>query len=284
MMQMQIFYILQLIYLLQRIINANPIHAVKSKNYQEIHCPQYETDSDIIKLFPFSVQLNPALRKSSITYGLMTNGRINYIQIVNEKFCIPSIIFCLKYLETLIINNSYFCDSTKQINGEMEYLPEQIIKLQKLRTLKISHVNQELPKNISNLKSLKKLMLQNNSYLHSIKEIDGLPALHTLDVRHCSIQDLPRNLPKLNDLYMPYNNLTSLGSDIRTLSNKENKVQNFHFDNNLITSITPEIRHLHTLSRLQLDHNQLDNLPTDMFDMKNLTYLNLKNNRLLPKN
>ncbi|CAF4212524.1 unnamed protein product [Adineta steineri] len=352
MMQMQIFYILQLIYLLQRIINANPIHAVKSKNYQEIHCPQYETDSDIIKLFPFSVQLNPALTKSSMTHGLMTNGRINYIQIFNEKFCIPSNIFCLKYLETLIINNSYFCNSKQQINGEMEYLPEQIIKLQKLRTLQISHVNrmsisniigkltslkdltishvkymsipnmignlpslthlsishvnlmsisniignllslqhlsifntnlEELPKTISNLKSLKKLMLQNNSYLHSIKEIDGLPVLHTLDVRHCSIQDLPRNLPKLLNLYMPYNSLTTLGSDIRTLSNKENKEQNFQFDNNRITSITPEIRHLHTLSRLHLDHNQLHTLPKDIFDMTKLTYLYLQNNSFLP--
>ncbi|CAF1338127.1 unnamed protein product [Adineta steineri] len=202
--------------------------------------------------------------------------------------------------------NTYFCNSKQQINGKMEYLPEQIVKLEKLKTLKISHVNltylpniignllsltdlsiinttlRSLPKTISNLKSLKRLRLQNNPYLHSIKEIDGLPALHTLDVRHCSIQDLPRNLPQLVNLYMPYNSLTRLNSDITTLSNKANIEQNFEFNNNRITSITPEIRHVHTLSRLHLDHNLLHNLPRDMFDMKKLTDLFLRNNSVLP--
>ncbi|CAF1564451.1 unnamed protein product [Adineta steineri] len=354
-MQMQIFYILQVVCLLQSqwIINAYPTDATKLKNIQEIHCPQKKTDSDIfVKLFP-GIQLNARPCNRSITCAsLNTNYRIDSLEIINQTTCIPSVIFCFQDLEKLIIENAYFCDSKQQIDGEMEYFPEQIIKLQKLRTLQISHVNrmsisniigkltslkdltishvkymsipnmighlpsltylsishvnlmsisniignllslqhlsifntnlEELPKTISNLKSLKKLMLQNNSYLHSIKEIDGLPVLHTLDVRHCSIQDLPRNLPKLLNLYMPYNSLTTLGSDIRTLSNKENKEQNFQFDNNRITSITPEIRHLHTLSRLHLDHNQLHTLPKDIFDMTKLTYLNLQNNRFSP--
>ncbi|CAF1279812.1 unnamed protein product [Adineta steineri] len=327
MMQMQIFYILQLIYLLQSqwIINAYPTDATKLKNIQEINCSQYKTDSDIIrKLFP-DIQLNAMSPDRSITSALLnTNDRVNFTKIVNETTCIPSTIFCFEDLETLIIENSHFCDSKRR-----NYLPEQIIKLKKLTTLQISHVNfislpniigklsyltdltisyvnlislpetignlsslqrlsifnthlKSLPKTISNLKSLKKLMLQNNSYLHSIKEIDGLPALHTLDVRHCSIQDLPRNLPKLMNFYMPYNNLTALGSDIKTLINKANKNQNFQFDNNRITSITPEIRHLHTLSQLHLDHNQLHTLPKDIFDMTKLTDLYLRNNRFSP--
>ncbi|CAF1371559.1 unnamed protein product [Adineta steineri] len=342
---MKIFYILQLIYLLniQWIINANLNDATKSKNIQEINCGQNKTDSEITDSFPFSVQLNPALTKSSITYGLMTNGRINYIQIVDEKFCIPSNIFCLKYLETLIINNSYFCDS----NGR-NYLPEQIIKLKKLQTLKISHVNlislpniignlsslkdltishvnlrflpktignlfnlkdlsishanlaflpetignlshlrylsicntplRSLPKTISNIKSLERITLKYNPQLQSIRNIHDLPALYTLDIRHCSIQDLPRNLPKLNDLYMSSNKLTKLNFDIGTLSNKKNKSQNFEFDNNYIELIAPEIRHLHTLSRLHLAQNQLHTLPDDIFNMTRLTYLNLSNN------
>ncbi|CAF1279793.1 unnamed protein product [Adineta steineri] len=304
---MKLFYILPVIYLLkiQLIINANPIRATKSKNTQEIHCPQKKTDSDIIKLFPFFVESNPMLPKPSMTYGLMTNGKINSIEIINQKTCIPSIIFCLKNLEKLIINNSYFCDSTKQINGKMEYLPEQIIKLQKLKTLKISHVNltflpniignlisltdltlsntnlEYLPETMSYLKSLVEITLIDNPHLRSIKPTDGLPALQILIARHCSIQNLPRYLPKLKDLFMSYNNLTSL-SGIETLSNKENKKQNFEFNNNRITAITPEIRHVHTLSRLHLAQNRLDNLPTDMFDMKNLTYLNLQNNTFLP--
>ncbi|CAF4413096.1 unnamed protein product, partial [Adineta steineri] len=159
---MKIFYILQLIYLLQvqLIIDANPIRATKSKNTQEIYCPQKKTDSDIIKLFPFPVQSNPMLPKPSMTYGLMTNGKINSIEIINQKTCIPSIIFCLKNLEKLVINNSYFCDSTKHIGGKMEYLPEQIIKLEKLKTLKISHVNLTfLPSIIGNLSSLTDLLI-----------------------------------------------------------------------------------------------------------------------------
>ncbi|CAF1325188.1 unnamed protein product [Adineta steineri] len=328
MMQMQIFYILQLIYLLQsQWINAYPIDATKLKNTEKINCSQYKTDSDIfMKLFP-GIQLNAMPPDRSITSALLnTNDRVNFIKIVNQTTCIPSTIFCFEDLETLIIENSHFCDSKRR-----NYLPEQIIKLKKLTTLQISHVNlmslpniigklsyltdltishvnlislpetignlsslqrlsiskthlRSLPKTISNIKSLKKLMLQNNPYLHSIKEIDGLPVLHTLDVRHCLIQNLPRNLPKLVNLFMSYNNLTTLGSDIKTLSNKANILQNFEFDNNRITSITPEIRHLHTLSRLHLDHNQLHNLPTDMYDMKKLAHLYLRNNRLLPKN
>ncbi|CAF0781777.1 unnamed protein product [Adineta steineri] len=300
------------------------IHRV-SQNIQEINCSQYETDFDIIKLISPNAQLNSKLQKPITQASMNTNDTIYYLQIINQETCIPSIIFCFEDLETLIIENAYFCDSKRR-----NYLPEQIITLKKLTTLKISHVNltslpniiwnlsaltdliishvnltflpniirnlsslqrlsifnttlRSLPKTISNLKSLKRLQLQNNPYLHSIKEIDGLPALRSLDARHCSVEDLPRNLPQLVDLYMPYNSLTRLNSDITTLSNKANKNQNFEFNNNRITSITPEIRYLHTLSQLHLDHNQLHNLPKDIFDMKKLTYLYLRNNSFLPK-
>ncbi|CAF1324931.1 unnamed protein product [Adineta steineri] len=347
---MKIFYIFQLIYVLniQWIINANLNDATKSKNIQEVNCGQNKTDSEITDSFPFPVQSNPMLPKPSMTYGLMTNGRINSIEIINQKTCIPSIIFCLKNLEKLVINNSYFCDSSKQINGKMEYLPEQIIKLEKLKTLKISHVNlislpnvignlpslkdltishvnlrflpktignlfnlkdlsishaniaflpetignlshlrylsicntplRSLPKTISNIKSLERITLKYNPQLHSIRKIHDLPALYTLDVRHCSVQDLPRNLPKLNDLYMSSNKLAKLNFDIGTLSNKKNKSQNFEFDNNYIELIAPEIRYVHTLSRLHLAQNQLHTLPDDIFNMTRLTYLNLSNN------
>jgi Leucine-rich repeat (LRR) protein len=63
---------------------------------------------------------------------------------------------------------------------------------------------------IAKLRSLTHIIITNNPGLRSIQVLNGLPSLQRLDVKCCSIERLPLNLPNLTDLYMTNNSLTSL--------------------------------------------------------------------------
>jgi len=287
-----------------------------------IDCSQYKTDYRIIKSFPFHVDLNPVFQDSTTTYALMNKtDNIHYIKITSQKL-IPSIIYCLKHLKELYIHNTRFCDSKQRLPAEIEYfalslthlgiyntnithLPKQIGKLKHLQFLELSNINlnslphvignlssltylslpnnklKSLPRTIANLRLLHQITLTNNSHLCSIQSINGLPSLTILDARHCSIKNLSLYLPKLTDLHMSNNNLEDL-DDIETSGNGTSENKTFHFDYNQIRSIPPQIRHISNLYWLNLNHNRLANLPTDIFEITTLSHLYIQGNRFRP--
>jgi Leucine-rich repeat (LRR) protein len=80
---------------------------------------------------------------------------------------------------------------------------------------------------------------------------------------------------------MSNNNLEDLDG-IETLGNGTSEQKTFHFDKNQIRSIPPQIRHINNLYWLNLNHNQLDNLPTDIFEVTTLSHLYIQDNRFRP--
>lgn len=289
----------------------------------KIDCSQYINDNHITDLFPFTVHINPITQTSTTTFAKMNkNYNIISMKIVNKK-CVPSIIYCLKHLSKLEVINTSFCDFKQGLPAEIEYfasslihlhiynttithLPEQIGKLKNLQTLKFSDTGltslpdsignlrslnflflsnnnlTSLPVTIKNLQALQQITLANNPYLHSVQSLNGLPALRILNTKHCLIQILPRNLPQLTDLYMSNNNLTKL-TGIETLGNGTNTRKSFYFDKNHIRTISPRIQYVRNLYRLHLYQNELDNLPTDIFNITTLSYLNIQRNDFSPE-
>jgi len=115
-----------------------------------------------------------------------------------------------------------------------------------------------------------------------VEPLNGLPSLSILDTRNCPIEILPRNLPQLTDLDMRNNSLTKL-TGIQTLGKETNKRKFFYFDMNSIKSVPPQIQYVRNLSRLHLYQNELDNLPTDIFNITTLSYLNIQRNDFSPE-
>ncbi len=279
------------------------------------NCSMVENDEAAVTSDEFTVLLNPK-NKSSKSYGMTDNNRhVTHLKIIDENFISP-IIFALKYLEVLEIQNNSraYCNLPPEIeclasslydltirNTKITYLPNEIGKLTNLKILILSNTGlmylpdsigdlsslvllylpnnrlKSLPATIKNLRSLKKIILTNNPYLHSIEPLNYLPILESLNAKHCSIKILPRNLSQLIDLNMSNNNLTDL-TNIETLGYGNNNKKSFKFDKNSIQSIPFEIKNVTNLSLLNLNHNRLKRLPISMFNMKKLDKLYIANN------
>ena len=159
-------------------------------------------------------------------------------------------------------------------------LPESIGALSSLRILSLSHNDiSSLPKSMRKMSSLTHLTLSNNPRLTSLQPINGHPALIVLIANNCSIEQIPRNLPKLERMSLSSNDLTSL-EGIETLSNATKRNVQFYFDSNQIKTIPPEIRFLDRLTVLNLNDNALYYLPTDLARAPSLISLHLKKNAL----
>jgi Leucine-rich repeat (LRR) protein len=295
-----------------------------SKHLSPLQCPEVDNDEDVVTSDEFNIPLDPAGSHSKSYGTTIKNEHISRLKIINEKY-IPSTIFGLKNLEHLEIRNTCFfpckystipsniqclASSLTELgiyDTNITHLPNEIIKLVRLKTLKLSNtglmflpnaignlkslISLYLPKNnlkylpmtIRNLRSLQELILSNNPYLHSIEPVNGLLSLIFLDTRHCPIDILPRNLPKLTTLYMSNNTLTNLNG-IGTLGTGIHNPKFFYLDMNYIQSVPPGIREIKNLRWLKLDQNNLKNLPTNIFNITTLFHLDIQHNQFHPQN
>jgi hypothetical protein len=284
-----------------------------------IDCSQYVNDIEVVNSFPYIVHIDPVFQYPTTTYASKNaNGNIDFINIASQK-SIPPMIYCLRHLSGLRIQNTSFYDVEQQLplkieyfastliylgiyNTMIPYLPEHIRQFRRLEILELSNVGlislpdfigdlislvtlslpnnklSSLPQTIGKLRLLRHIILKNNPRLRSVQPLNGLPSLSSLDARHCSIEDLPRNLPQLIDVLMTNNSLTRLVG-IETLGSGTNKNKSFNFNINRIRSVSSEIRHVKNLRRLKLDGNELENLPSNIFNMLTLSHLDIRQNR-----
>ncbi|CAF4204713.1 unnamed protein product, partial [Adineta steineri] len=134
-----------------------------------------------------------------------------------------------------------------------------------------------LPTTIVNNSKLRQIQLSNNPHLHSIRSLNGHSSLEYIRANNCSIENLPINLPQVTDLHMSNNSLRNL-RNIQMLGHATNAEKYFHFDQNRIQSITPQIRYINNLRYLNLDGNQLKNMPRSILYVNTLCYLYIQNN------
>lgn len=275
-------------------------------------CPQTETDERMLHdvLRRLTLSYTPSgLHKSE---GIINrNHRVTSLTIINEPSGVPSIVACLKHLTNLTIENTPIRDfqdlgtSLTHLSiskTSIQALPaEQLTRLARLTDLRISHTDlktlpktigdlsllkilflsdnklEHLPASIAKLKSLTEIYLDNNHDLRSIQQLNGLPNLTHLKADHCKIQEIPMNLPQLHHLHMGYNQLTEL-IELGTLGDQTSHSVTFYFSGNSIGKISPSITSLRTLHSLNLNNNQLNDLPDFLWEIPSLRNLYIRNN------
>ncbi|UJR11586.1 hypothetical protein I4U23_015766 [Adineta vaga] len=282
-----------------------------------LDCSSYANDQEVLATFPFAVPYLTWQDQSSNTFArLGSDNHVEYLQIANEKF-VPSTVFCLNKLQTFLIRNTSFSQLTSDNNSiqrlssslynlgifdtPISHLPKEIGNLTRLMTLTLSNTGlvelpdtiehlqwllelhlsyqkiSSLPSTLSKIRSLITVELLYNPNLRSVQSLNDLPNLSSLLVSHCSIDQLPRNLPQLYELYMSYNNLTNLNG-IETLGKGNSYAKSFYFNNNHIKSIPSEISQVNNLFTLNVANNELTNIPKELFNSKTLRNLDVSHN------
>ena len=159
-------------------------------------------------------------------------------------------------------------------------LPESIGALASLRILSLVDDDlSSLPISMRQMASLSQLTLSNNPRLSSLESISGHPSLRIVMANSCSIQQIPRNLPKLEVFHLSNNALTNLHG-IKTLGNAADNKISFYFDSNQIKEIPAEIRFVEKLDVLNLNDNAIFYLTSFLRQLPSLTQLHVKKNAL----
>ena len=151
-----------------------------------------------------------------------------------------------------------------------------------LTILSLSNHNlTSVPPFVLKMKRLNQLVLDNNPHLSSLEAINGHPSLRILIARNCSIERLPSNLPQLTDLHLSSNRLSNLDG-IETLGFGNGKEKSFFFDGNRIESVPEQISSVKNLTILNLNDNRLFELPANIVDVPSLRALSIEKNCFYP--
>ena len=163
-------------------------------------------------------------------------------------------------------------------NGFMSNSAKQLIAWAKGKNnfnLNIANLGlEELPRELSDLKNLVGLSIQNNS-ISNCSALGSLSNLETLNLRNNNVSNLSflEGLTNLKKLVLNKNKITDISalkflSNLKELSLKDNEIVN-------ITSI----RHLKSLEKLELSNNKIDDLK-DLQFLTKLKWLSLRNNQV----
>ncbi|KAM4722722.1 leucine-rich repeat-containing protein 40 isoform 2-T2 [Rhinophrynus dorsalis] len=187
-------------------------------------------------------------------------------------------------------------------HNKLKELPKELTHLQNLKSLLLQHNQlEELPdtlgqlsileeldvsnnclKNISpclgNLSILVRFNLSNNKLKILPEEIGQMKSLKQLDCTSNLLQNVPPSvagMESLEQLYLRQNKLTSLPELPCKL------LKELHVGNNQIDTLGPEhLKHLNSISILELRDNKLKTLPEEIALLSRLERLDLTNNDL----
>jgi Leucine-rich repeat (LRR) protein len=164
------------------------------------------------------------------------------------------------------------------MSTDLVTLPNTFSNLQLLSSLTIYYSKMtSLPTAIGMISSLKTMYLDNNAALRSIQSLNGLQNLIILSAINCSITRIPLNLPNVSYAYMSNNKLTNLNS-IQTLGSATNDNKLFAFEMNQISTLPTQIGSVYKLGALRVNGNKLTNLPSEIYGLKTLAYLDIRSN------
>ncbi len=164
---------------------------------------------------------------------------------------------------------------------DLDEIPTQIGLLTHIIKLRLygNHLLKRLPSEISRLKNLKILDLQECPLGSLPPEIGHLNQLEELNVRNNHIETLPPefiHLENLTYLDLKDNYLHLFPIEICKLK----KLRYLYLSNNQLKAIPPAIKQLKSLRQLDLNHNQLAEIPPEIGQLEWLFSLDLRNNQL----
>ena len=282
---------------------------------QQLDCPIYTTDKQVIRSLPFLVAINPQGATPIGSFArVIDQGRVTELTLTMVS-PIPDSIYCLKYLRTLTIQYGTDLTISSHITrlaptltsltllriSSALVLPDELFSLTNLNTLSIvacdldtlpdaigqlTQLNRltlsnnrlnSLPSTLGRLTRLIALVLDNNAALTSLKTLNTSRGLQTLSATNCSIEDLPTNPFALATIDLSNNRITSLENLSNLVSEYTNSIS---LSNNQIAFLPPAIRLASQLQTLDLSTNALTDLPEEVYALKSLASLRLRNNQL----
>ena len=261
------------------------------------------SDRDIHKTYAVSYS-NGTIFVLSITYQkfippiIFCLQSLRYLFVRNSSFCknddddcqLPSDVERLVSLESMSIFTTkitHIPASFAKLERltilelmctDLVTLPDAFGDLQSLSSLTITYSQMtSLPMAIGMISSLRNIYLDNNAALRSIQSLNGLPNLMRLSAINCSITRIPLNLPNVFYLYMTNNKLTNLNG-IQTLGWATNETKSFAFNINQIQTLSTQIESVYKPAALRINGNQLKNLPSAIYGVQTLVYLDIRGN------
>lgn len=133
-----------------------------------------------------------------------------------------------------------------------------------------------LDRNIFQLDCLNFLQISNTKLLSLPEELGKLLNLKTLDLHRNSIEKLPASIGCLKEL----KNLDVSGNELQLLPAELGELtllQTINVNCNKLTEL-PSIANLENLSRLDVSHNQLSELPDGIYELEHLAEIHASNN------
>jgi Leucine-rich repeat (LRR) protein len=144
--------------------------------------------------------------------------------------------------------------------------------------------NHDYFKYLSKFKNLEYLNLRNTDLDVVPEEILTLKHLKTLDIGHNNFSLLPKNfssLKHLQELYLDEDKNLNLFEGFEILSQLKH-LRILHLENDGIKELPENIGKLNQIEKLYLSENDLRTIPMEIKGMKNLNYLDVHHNPILP--
>jgi len=135
----------------------------------------------------------------------------------------------------------------------------------------------EISENFKKFKNLQALDLSYNDKLSVRQVLDvtkGIEQLHSLNLSHCEIRDLPKTIgdqKKIWDLYLQHNRLARVPVELGMLE----ELETINLSYNDILELPEEFGDLQSLEKIYISNNPLEFLPKDMENLNDLRYIEL---------
>ena len=178
-------------------------------------------------------------------------------------------------------------ESIKEIEffkGDTVIIPEEIVLLRNLHYIRFEGIPSIIfPTSIEKV-NLKEITII-DSNLRVIPEVLLIRSLEALVLINCNLDYIPSSIDRLENLmllYLSHNNIRTVPSSITKL----NRVVDIRLDHNnfqkipLFNSNLQYLKLYNNLKDLTLSDNKIKEIPSFIFHMPNLIYLNFDNNPL----
>ncbi|XP_067396640.1 LOW QUALITY PROTEIN: p53-induced death domain-containing protein 1 [Emydura macquarii macquarii] len=187
----------------------------------------------------------------------------------------------LKSLKSLVLKGGHAKDESGACQqGSLTTLPQEFGSLLCLTHLDLSFNSfSRLPSCITDLASLRELLVCHNSLVGLPEDFGRLSKLTFFSAMKNQLRDLPRSLGELaalQSLDLSENALESLPEEIGSLCN----CMELDLSGNRLMGVPDSLANLRSLQQLRLHSNLLETVPASLASLPNLSRLDLQNNRL----
>lgn len=174
-------------------------------------------------------------------------------------------------LKIILLSNNYI----KQLPADLSAFSKSLIYLD----LSYNRFT-SFPKEIRNLRNLKKLNLTKNNLPEIPSEIGNLYRLNYLKLSSDTIESIPAEIGNLTELIyldLSFNRISYVPPEIGNLVN----LTSFNLQCNQLEELPVEIGNLKNIEELNLKLNKLDEVPSEICNLLDLTFLDLSFNNLM---